>query len=101
MKTLLQLTGINKSYPGVKALSNVDFDLLEGEIHGLVGHNGAGKSTLVKVITGAEIPDSGKIYVEGQEVTFKNPRDAIQRGIGFITQEGSLIPVLIVLKIFF
>jgi ribose transport system ATP-binding protein len=88
---IMETTGICKRFPGVYALKDVRFDLRRGEIHGLVGHNGAGKSTLVKVITGAYSPDSGKIMLNGEEVVFHHPKDAIEKGIGIVTQEGTLI----------
>ena len=88
---IMETTGICKRFPGVYALKDVCFDLRRGEIHGLVGHNGAGKSTLVKVITGAYTPESGKIFVEGEEVAFHHPKDAMAKGIGIVTQEGTLI----------
>lgn len=88
---ILETTGICKRFPGVYALKDVNFNLRRGEIHGLVGHNGAGKSTLVKVITGAYTPDSGKIILDGKDVVFHHPKDAIEKGIGIVTQEGTLI----------
>lgn len=89
---LFEARKINKRFPGVHALKDVDFNLLEGEIHGLVGHNGAGKSTLVKVLTGAYIPESGDITLQGEKVHFAKPKEAIDKGIGIVSQEGSLIP---------
>lgn len=88
---IMQTNSICKRFPGVNALTDVNFDLRRGEIHGLVGHNGAGKSTLVKVITGAYTPDGGKIVLEDEEVMFRHPKDAIEKGIGIVTQEGTLI----------
>ena len=90
-QVVLETKGVNKRFPGVHALKDVDFNLKKGEIHGLVGHNGAGKSTLVKVLTGVYIPESGEIYLEGQKVAFSKPKDAIDMGIGIVTQEGTLI----------
>ncbi|MEW9672112.1 sugar ABC transporter ATP-binding protein [Ammoniphilus sp. 3BR4] len=92
MVALLNVHDVEKSFPGVKALQNVQFQLERGEIHALVGHNGAGKSTFVKVITGTYIPEKGNILLEGEKVVFRNTRDAIEKGIGIVTQEGSLIP---------
>jgi ribose transport system ATP-binding protein len=88
---ILETSGICKRFPGVYALRDVCFNLCRGEIHGLVGHNGAGKSTLVKVITGAYIPDSGTIFLDGEKVVFRHPKDAIDKKIGIVTQEGTLI----------
>lgn len=92
MHMLLEVKDVEKSFPGVKALQNVQFQLQRGEIHALVGHNGAGKSTFVKVITGTYIPEKGRIFLEGEEITLRNSRDAMLKGIGIVTQEGSLIP---------
>ncbi len=94
MSKLLELQGISKSFPGVKALSNINLSLDKGEIHALLGENGAGKSTLMKILCGIYSNDEGKIFVEGQEVHFKGYQDAIDAGIGIIFQEFSLIPYL-------
>lgn len=91
MSHLLQVKKVNKRFPGVQALQDVDFDLKKGEIHAIVEHNGAGKSTFVKVITGVYQPEEGNIYLEGKPVQFQTPHDAIQAKIGIVTQEGSLI----------
>ena len=88
---IMETVDICKRFPGVYALKNVCFNLRRGEIHGLIGHNGAGKSTLVKIITGAYTPDEGGIILEGEEVAFHHPKDAIEKGIGIVTQEGTLI----------
>lgn len=88
---IMETNGICKRFPGVYALRDVCFDLRRGEIHGLVGHNGAGKSTLVKVITGAYTPDSGTITLDGENVVFHHPKDAIDKKIGIVSQEGTLI----------
>ncbi|MFM1655813.1 sugar ABC transporter ATP-binding protein [Brevibacillus sp. B_LB10_24] len=92
MDWLLEVQEVEKSFPGVLALQNVWFQLRRGEIHALVGHNGAGKSTFVKVITGTYIPEAGRIFLEEEQITLRSERDAIARGIGIVTQEGSLIP---------
>ena len=89
---VLQTHKVNKHFPGVHALKDVDFNLRKGEIHGLVGHNGAGKSTLVKVLTGSYAPENGDIMLYGSKVHFKDERDAINKGIGTVSQEGSLVP---------
>lgn len=89
---IFEIKKANKHFPGVHALKDIDFDLCAGEIHGLVGHNGAGKSTLVKVLTGSYLPESGEIFLRGEPVTFKDERDSIAKGIGIVSQEGSLIP---------
>lgn len=92
MDTIMKMESVSKQFPGVLALDQVDFDLRKGEIHGLVGHNGAGKSTLMKVLTGTYIPEEGQISLNGEPIILQSPRDAIQKGIGIVTQEGSLIP---------
>lgn len=93
---ILEMQGICKAFPGVKALSNVDFTLRKGEVHALMGENGAGKSTLVKVMTGVYEKDSGHIGVEGRAVHFKSPQEAQNAGIGTVYQEITLCPNLTV-----
>jgi rhamnose transport system ATP-binding protein len=93
---LLQLKGIQKRFTGVHALRGVDFEVLPGEIHALLGENGAGKSTLIKTIAGVHKPDEGEVYFAGRKVEFANPRDAQGRGIDVIYQELSLYPELTV-----
>ncbi len=90
----LQMTGISKSFPGVRALNKVDFGLAAGEIHVLLGENGAGKSTLVKVMSGAIIPDSGALAMQGKPISLLTPADAQRAGIAVIYQEFSLVPHL-------
>lgn len=91
---LLQMLGISKTFPGVRALDSVDFELYPGEIHALVGENGAGKSTLIKILSGALPADEGRIVLRGSEVTFRNPREALDNGIATINQELMLVPQL-------
>ncbi len=91
---IIELRGISKSFPGVKALSGVDFDIYPGELHALCGENGAGKSTLIKVMTGAHTPDEGEILVNGQAISFSNPQQALSMGIACIYQELSIVPQL-------
>lgn len=91
---LLDMKNIHKSFPGVKALDGVDFNLRAGEVHVLLGENGAGKSTLMKVLAGAYMPDSGSIALNGQPVEILNPRHAQRLGIGIIYQEFNLVPYL-------
>jgi len=88
---ILQVEGLDKSYPGVHALDHVDFDLYEMEVHGLLGENGAGKSTFMKILSGSLLKDGGRIFVHGQEVNIANPHSAQQLGIGMVYQELSLI----------
>lgn len=94
MGKLLELQGISKSFPGVKALDNISLSLEPGEIHALLGENGAGKSTLMKILCGIYSNDEGKIFVKEKEVKFDGYKDAIEAGIGIIFQEFSLIPYL-------
>lgn len=96
--TVLTMRGINKSFPGVRALHNVDFTLLEGEIHALMGENGAGKSTLIKVLTGAYTKDAGEICIKGSNkpVHIKSPQEAQKLGISTVYQEITLCPNLTV-----
>ncbi len=94
MGVLLQMSGISKSFPGVVALSNVDFDLMRGELHALVGENGAGKSTLMKILSGLYKADQGTITLRGEEVIDTGLREMIRQGIGVIYQELNLIPYL-------
>lgn len=84
---ILTMKGIDKTFPGVHALNNVDFDLYKGEVHALMGENGAGKSTLMKVLTGIYKKDSGTITYEGKTVEFNNPREAQEAGIVIVHQE--------------
>jgi len=93
---VLEMQGICKTFPGVKALSNVNFTLRKGEVHALMGENGAGKSTLVKVMTGVYEKDAGRIEVEGRAVHFKSPQEAQNSGIGTVYQEITLCPNLTV-----
>ncbi len=95
---VLSMRGISKSFPGVRALNNVDFTLRRGEIHALMGENGAGKSTLVKVLTGVYPKDSGNINIAGldTDITVKSPQDAQNLGISTVYQEISLCPNLTV-----
>ncbi|MBU2701772.1 ribose transport system ATP-binding protein [Sporomusaceae bacterium BoRhaA] len=86
----LSLKGICKSFPGVKALDNIDLDIKPGETHALVGENGAGKSTLIKILTGAYQYDEGEMYCQGKQVRFASPKDAYALGIACIYQELSL-----------
>jgi rhamnose transport system ATP-binding protein len=96
VSTLLQATGITKSFAGVRALRGVSFDLRAGEVHALLGENGAGKSTLIKVITGAEGPDSGTLEVGGQAVRHMTPAASKALGIAAIYQQPALFPDLTV-----
>lgn len=91
MENILKLTQINKSFPGVKALSDVDLTVRKGEVHALVGENGAGKSTLMKIISGAYTKDSGTIWFDGREIENTTPKQSEMMGISIIYQELNLI----------
>ncbi len=91
---LLRMTGITKSFPGVRALSGVDLEVKAGEVLALLGENGAGKSTLIKILGGAHPPDSGSIELDGQAVVIREPGDAQKCGISIIYQEFNLVPDL-------
>jgi len=93
---LVEATRINKAFDGVRALRDVSFDLLPGEVHALVGENGAGKSTLIKIITGAITADSGTLIVAGQEMVHPDPALAHAQGIAAIYQQPMLFPHLTV-----
>lgn len=91
---VLEAKGITKTFPGVKALDNVNFSLREGEVHALVGENGAGKSTLMHILGGIHQPDSGEIRMSGAPVKFHSPHDANMKGISVVFQELSIVPNL-------
>ena len=91
---VLELRGVVKRFGGATALSGVDFALMPGEVHGLLGENGAGKSTLMKILSGVHSPDEGEITIAGQPVKFGSPADAKARGIGMIYQELTTMPTL-------
>jgi ribose transport system ATP-binding protein len=91
---ILDVINVSKSFPGVKALDNVSFDLYKGEVHALVGENGAGKSTLMKILSGVYQADSGTIRYKGKEISFRNSTQARDAGISIIYQELNLIPHL-------
>lgn len=91
---ILEMKGITKEFPGVKALERVDFRVIEGRVMALLGENGAGKSTLMKILTGVYQRTSGEIYYNGQAVRFKNSKESQDKGIAIIHQELNLIPQL-------
>jgi rhamnose transport system ATP-binding protein len=93
---VLAVDGLSKSFPGVRALHDVRFDVHAGEVHALLGENGAGKSTLIKIVSGVYRPDSGAIRVDGQEVRFAGPQEAQAAGIATVFQELLLFPDLTV-----
>ncbi|GAK59068.1 ABC transporter related [Candidatus Vecturithrix granuli] len=89
---MLELRGITKDFPGVRALDNVSVQFHAGEIHALLGENGAGKSTLIKIISGIYQPDAGEITYNGEQLHFHNFRDGLQAGISIVNQEIQVIP---------
>ena len=95
---VLTMRGICKSFPGVKALNDVDFTLRKGTIHALMGENGAGKSTLIKVLTGIYPMDAGEIRIDGTEgaISIRSPQEAQSYGISTVYQEITLCPNLTV-----
>lgn len=93
---LLEMRGISKSFPGVKALQNVGLQLKAGEVHALLGENGAGKSTLIKVLGGIYHAEEGEIYIEGQKVKIDGVVAAREAGISIVHQELVLVPYMTV-----
>jgi ribose transport system ATP-binding protein len=89
--SLISIVGVSKTFPGVRALDNVRFELMPGEVHALMGENGAGKSTLMKILAGVYVKDGGTILYNGQSVAFSSPREAQAAGIGIIHQELQLM----------
>ena len=96
MQPIVQMERISKAYRGVPAVRAVDFDLRAGEIHALLGENGAGKSTLTKMMAGVVAPSSGRMLLDGQEVSFSTPSEALEAGIAMVFQETSLVPSMTV-----
>ena len=88
----LELKGVSKSFPGVKALDNVSLSVRPGTVHALMGENGAGKSTLMKCLFGIYKMDAGEVYINGEKVVINNPDEAMKMGIAMVHQE--LQPVL-------
>ncbi|MDD2334615.1 MAG: ATP-binding cassette domain-containing protein [Mesotoga sp.] len=100
-KTVIELEGINKTFPAVRALDNVSLSVKSGEVRGLVGENGAGKSTLIKIITGAYTKDSGTMIFEGNEITRNSPLISKALGIYAVYQDVMVTPDLSVAENFF
>ncbi len=88
---VLEMRQVTKIYARAAAIENIDFTLLSGEVHALVGENGAGKSTLTKIIAGVVIPTSGTVLIEGHEANLRTPTEAIRQGIAMVFQETSLV----------
>ncbi len=96
MGNIVELVGINKTFPGVHALSDARLELEKGEVHGLIGENGAGKSTLMNILAGLITPDRGEIIVNGVKRVFHDPHEALMAGISMIHQEVCLVPEMTV-----
>ena len=90
-RVILEVRGIVKEFPGVRALGGVDLSVLGGEVHALVGENGAGKSTLIKILAGVYQKDSGEILFEGVPIELHSAHDSLRRGIKVVFQELALI----------
>lgn len=97
-KPVWELTGITKSFPGVKANDNVSLAIYAGEIHALLGANGCGKTTLIKIFSGVYQPDAGTILLAGKPVKIETPTVARSHGIATVFQEFSLVPSLTVME---
>ena len=91
---VLEMRGITKQFPGTRALDGVDFNLLPGEVHALIGENGAGKSTLMNVLMGIYQPNAGQIFINGKQTQIHSPLEALQAGIGLVPQELNLVTEL-------
>ncbi|MDX6244571.1 MAG: ral nucleoside transport system ATP-binding protein, partial [Frankiales bacterium] len=94
----VELVGITKRFPGVVANRDINLRVRRGEVHAVVGENGAGKSTLMKILYGMQRPDEGSIRVDGTEVSFRSPTDAINAGIGMVHQHFMLADNFTVLE---
>ena len=95
---LLRMEGITKAFSGVRALDQVNFELVDGEVHVLLGENGAGKSTLIKILAGAYHPDGGKIFIHGNQEQIDTPHKATTLGISVIYQELNLVKCLSIVE---
>ena len=98
---ILELEGISKTFPGVKALSNVSVKIRPGTVHAFVGENGAGKSTLMNILNGQILPDEGEIYIDGEKAEIQSPNDAARYGISMLHQELNVVPRMTVADNFF
>ncbi len=95
---LLRLEGITKRFPGIVANDRINFEVVQGEVHALLGENGAGKTTLMNVLYGLLRPEEGRIFLNGRESVIRSPRDALGLGIGFVHQHFVLVPMLKVVE---
>ena len=93
---MVELRNIDKSFYGVHANRNVSFDLRKGEVHALLGENGAGKSTLCSIIAGLYRPDAGEMFLDGEAVALRTPKEAFAAGVGMVYQHFRLVPNLTV-----
>lgn len=96
--TVINITGITKSFPGIRANDNISLEIKKGQVHCLLGENGAGKSTLISILAGLQVPDEGTIEINGVEVSLSSPAVSMSHGIGVVYQHSSLIPALTVLE---
>ena len=95
---MISLRGITKAFPGVIANNDISLDIVDGQVHCLLGENGAGKSTLISILAGMQLPDSGAIAIDGEPVTIGSPKSAMRYGIGVVHQHSTLVPSLTVLE---
>jgi len=98
---LLEARDIAKNFGSVVALSGVSLKLSAGEVHCLLGDNGAGKSTFIKILSGVHCPSSGALHIDGEPVSFSNPREALELGIATVFQDLAMIPLMSVARNFF
>jgi simple sugar transport system ATP-binding protein len=101
MRPILELRNISKSFGTVLALKDLDFDVVPGEVHCLLGDNGAGKSTLIKVLSGVHAPTTGEYLIDGQVVRLSGPREALDRGIATVYQDLAMVSLLSITRNFF
>jgi ABC-type uncharacterized transport system ATPase subunit len=95
---MIALKGITKSFPGVIANNDISLDVIDGQVHCLLGENGAGKSTLISILAGMQLPDSGVIEIDGEPVVIGSPKAAMKQGIGVVHQHSTLVPTLSVIE---
>ncbi|GEM46271.1 ATP-binding cassette domain-containing protein [Deinococcus cellulosilyticus] len=98
---IIELKQVAKHFGPVVALSGIDLKVYPGEVHCLLGDNGAGKSTLIKILSGVHAPSEGEFLLDGQPVTFKGPRDALDRGIATVFQDLAMLPLMSITRNFF
>ncbi len=98
---LIEVQSISKYFGSVIALKDISMDVYPGEVHCLLGDNGAGKSTLIKTLAGVHKPSEGRYLVEGEEVDFNSPREALDRGIATVYQDLAMVPLMSVTRNFF